>query len=391
VPTTLSAQVRNWTSGGAQVGVEDNEATSLVVILPAFGYENAGTLTGASVRVAGTVTSPLVISLASSDTTELQVPATVTIPQGSSSVNFSLTLPNDNEVDGAQTVTVTATAAPLEAGSAGMVIRDDDPAAYAIAPITSPKQAGIPFSITVTALDENGAKLTAFQGLVNLSAANVDGVMPSTPATTPNFTSGAWTGNLTIQRPGLQVAVTAPDSRGRTGTSNLFDLGTTPVLPVTLATNWLSYSHTMKRLFVTTTTGNLISIDPETAVQAQPVYLGTANAARRIEIAQGESHMFVAVDDGRKVRRLALPDLTQEPAFGLGVDSFGYANRVVDMVALPGTQDSVAISVSPSDNYSMSTSLYDSGVKRSVTFTQRITALEPSAIPGRLPPLCGPG
>lgn len=53
-------------------------------------------------------TAPLVVNLVSTDTTELMVPAQVTIPPGQSFVNFDVTAVDDNILDGEQNVIVEA-------------------------------------------------------------------------------------------------------------------------------------------------------------------------------------------------------------------------------------------------------------------------------------------
>jgi uncharacterized delta-60 repeat protein len=67
-----------------------------------------------SQTVVGTVTrngdmsEPLVVALASNDTTEASVPSTVTIPAGQSSAQFFVSVVDDDILDGAQTVQISA-------------------------------------------------------------------------------------------------------------------------------------------------------------------------------------------------------------------------------------------------------------------------------------------
>lgn len=62
-----------------------------------------GTLTVASAPF-----SALTVALTSSDLTEVTVPATVTIPAGQTSITFPVTIVDDTEIDGTQSVTITA-------------------------------------------------------------------------------------------------------------------------------------------------------------------------------------------------------------------------------------------------------------------------------------------
>ncbi len=70
----------------------------------------AGTPIQGVITRSGNVTSNLVVSLVSSNTAELRVPANVTIPAGAASTNFEVTIIADGVVDGPKDVTLTATA-----------------------------------------------------------------------------------------------------------------------------------------------------------------------------------------------------------------------------------------------------------------------------------------
>lgn len=77
----------------------------------------------------GPATSPLVVSIATSDVTELTAPPTVTIPAGQLSTTFTLTPVQDDEVDGPQSVTVSASANGYTTALGGVVVLDvDEPA-----------------------------------------------------------------------------------------------------------------------------------------------------------------------------------------------------------------------------------------------------------------------
>ena len=124
---TITAQVPNWTYGLADVVVHDNETTNLIVTLPATAREGDGTLANAgTVRISGTLTTNLTVSLLSSDTTELTVPPTMTILAGQTSGIFSPTVIDDSEVDGPQTVTVTAGAFGFSNGTTNMIVNDNE-------------------------------------------------------------------------------------------------------------------------------------------------------------------------------------------------------------------------------------------------------------------------
>lgn len=88
---------------------EDNDtATFVVSIVPGSIAEDGRTATGTVRRVTELLDEAVVVNLASSDTTEATVPSTVTIPAGAESATFTITSVDDSLVDGARTVTITA-------------------------------------------------------------------------------------------------------------------------------------------------------------------------------------------------------------------------------------------------------------------------------------------
>jgi hypothetical protein len=120
-PVTVTAHVANWTNGVAAMTIHDNESTNLLLVLPAQLRENNGLLSGAGmVQIAGTLTNNLTVSLVSSNTGKLVVPATATIPAGQTSAQFDLTAISGNSPQSPVFVSVSATA-PGFAGASGSV------------------------------------------------------------------------------------------------------------------------------------------------------------------------------------------------------------------------------------------------------------------------------
>ncbi|MEE2938488.1 MAG: DUF4465 domain-containing protein [Planctomycetota bacterium] len=72
------------------------------------------------------VSLPVDVQLTSLDRSELQLPDSVTIPQGASSINVPLTIVDDALVDGAKTVQVVANAEGFDSSSASILVTDDD-------------------------------------------------------------------------------------------------------------------------------------------------------------------------------------------------------------------------------------------------------------------------
>ncbi|MGB7344174.1 MAG: amidohydrolase family protein [Pirellulaceae bacterium] len=101
-------------------------------------------------------TGDLLVSLSSSDTSEATVPATVTIPDGQTSVTFRVSAVDDVQLDATQNVTIKATAAGLISSIAMIGIVDDDPQGSDFGDAPSAGQSGFFSSYPVTTL-QNGA------------------------------------------------------------------------------------------------------------------------------------------------------------------------------------------------------------------------------------------
>jgi methionine-rich copper-binding protein CopC len=90
--------------------------THIIVSVPTGAWENAGLLPGAgTVRLSRSVAYDVEVTLASDDGSELSLPTTtVLIPAGQTAVPIDLLVVDDDDMDGAQTVTITATATVVE-------------------------------------------------------------------------------------------------------------------------------------------------------------------------------------------------------------------------------------------------------------------------------------
>ena len=129
----LTARVR--TTDGAQT-LTNGAATQALTILDNDGPTLRLTSDRSTVAEDGTArltisrntdtTNALVVQLVSSDTTELQVPASVTIPAGATSVQVLVSGINDSTADGDQNVTVTASASGFSSGVNALVVSDLD-------------------------------------------------------------------------------------------------------------------------------------------------------------------------------------------------------------------------------------------------------------------------
>lgn len=136
---TIELSLVNFTPTGA-AGTTQPTATLTITnddvdIKPVLGIttnlnsflETAGAkATTATVSRTGSTVGDLVVNLSSSDISEITILASVTIPDGETSVNFDIDALDDSEVDGAQTVTITASATDFADSTITVSVTDDD-------------------------------------------------------------------------------------------------------------------------------------------------------------------------------------------------------------------------------------------------------------------------
>ena len=224
---TVSALMDTWTPGSATMTDIDNDA-SVAVALPASGWKGQTLTNAGSVTLGGALTTALTVSLSSSDSTELSVPATVIIPAGQRTATFTVTLLNDGRHTGPLTEQVTATGTGVSSGTGTMVIDNSNLDHYAFAAIAGPKTAGVAFPVTVTADNLDGNPILVYSGTAALTGAGQSGTLSVNP-TSITFASGTWTGNVTANAVDPTVTLTASNGTGATGTSNAFATQPGPV------------------------------------------------------------------------------------------------------------------------------------------------------------------
>ncbi|MFI5377668.1 MAG: Ig-like domain-containing protein [Tepidisphaerales bacterium] len=193
---------------------------SLTVTLPASGWEGQTLTGGGTVQLGSAPTADVVVALGSSDTTELAVPATVTVKAGQTTATFNITLPADGLRDGTQAATVTATAAGLISSSPSLAVHDADLARLTFDTISGPKTAVVPFSVTIRAWNIADEAIAVYVGTASLSAAGQGGSVAMTPASA-TLIGGTWTHTVTLNAVDPAVTLSASVA-GVTGTSNAF-------------------------------------------------------------------------------------------------------------------------------------------------------------------------
>ena len=218
---TVTASAPGLTSGSTTVLVNDNEERKFSLNLPSLIAEG-GAPGAASVIIPGTLTAPLTVNLTSSDPSNLTVPATVTIGVGATATGFTVTSVNDTTDDGDLAVFITASAATFTSATGPVTVRDNDPSYFEFANIGDQAQ-GFAFPVTISARSSGNDLVTGYTSAAALSASSGGSTLAVAPANTTAFTSGVWTGNVTVNESGSAVKLSASHgATGSFGASNSF-------------------------------------------------------------------------------------------------------------------------------------------------------------------------
>jgi len=113
---TFTASAPGHANGTDTLTVADDDVPELSVVIANDSIsKNAGlAATTATVSRNTDTTSALTVTLSSNDTTEATVPSTVTILAGQRTSNpFNISAVDDDQIDGTQSVTITASATVL--------------------------------------------------------------------------------------------------------------------------------------------------------------------------------------------------------------------------------------------------------------------------------------
>ena len=108
--------------------IETIPTLSVVIADDSIAEDDGAAATTATVTRSDSTTGDLVVNLASDDTSEVTVPSSVTIFDGNSSASFDIAAVDDSDVDGTQTVTVTASATGFTSSTDTVDVIDDETA-----------------------------------------------------------------------------------------------------------------------------------------------------------------------------------------------------------------------------------------------------------------------
>ena len=208
----------------ASIAVQDDEAATITLSLPRTTTEGVGTLINAGeIRLSADAGQDTTFKLTSTDPAKLQVPALVTMLKGQPRVQFNLTVVNDAIAAGAQTIQIKVTPDDVLFETATTTVADNDAHHFEFRPIDNVQTARVPFQVTIKAMDSGGQTVTAYTGQTELTAASGAGTLMLNSNRTGLFTSGEWTGNLSVMELGSGVQLAASDGLSR-GASDRFDV-----------------------------------------------------------------------------------------------------------------------------------------------------------------------
>jgi hypothetical protein len=122
----VTASAAGFVSSSAGLDVTDDEPVLTLTLAGDLLSEHGGTIEGVVSRTSPDMSTPLVVSLTSSDVTAAVVPPTVTILAGKSSAAFSVTGVDDPLSDGVQRTTITVAAPGFSADAQEILVADDE-------------------------------------------------------------------------------------------------------------------------------------------------------------------------------------------------------------------------------------------------------------------------
>jgi len=121
---TITASAPGIGSGSASMTIFDKETATLQVLLPATVTKGQGAVQG-TVEISAPVAADVAVALSSDATNLMKVPATVTIPSGQTSAVFTATVLTDGQINGGQTVNVTAHVQNWTDGTVAVAVQDN--------------------------------------------------------------------------------------------------------------------------------------------------------------------------------------------------------------------------------------------------------------------------
>ena len=337
---TITASALGFTAAMDTVDVTDDELPILRLVIDEVTIsENGGTATGTVIRV-GT-NGDLDVNLTSDDIGEATVPAIVTIPDGETFVEFTITGIDDAIVDGPQTVIIDANAPGFIGDSESLLITDDD-------------NPSLDLVIEPASISENGGTATAtlFRNtgisgdlVVDLSSSDITEAMVPAQVTIPDsqelvqFTITAIDDLIVDGDQSVTIIATAPGLNDASATLSVDD-DDNPALSLTIDADNIPEGATTTATVTrnTGTTGdlivNLVSDDTSEASVPAIVTIPDGEASVTFTI----NSINDAIADGNQTVNIT----ASATSFSDGIDSLNVTDDETPGLTLAITPDSIS-------------------------------------------------
>lgn len=227
---TLTATVENWSSSSAMILVEDDDAPAISLSGPTFVTEGDAAAVF-TITVNTIQTTDRVIQLSTGGSSQITLPASVTIPAGTFTASFDVLAVDDTLKDGSVSVTLTAQALGYASASRSLLVRDNDLHKFRFETIPAIQVVNQPIPLVIRAVTVDDQVIPSFNGTVALSAKNGLFSVTLSPVNSGAFTAGQWASTATISMLRTNVVIRAV-SGTVFGESNSFDVTAGPRLAV---------------------------------------------------------------------------------------------------------------------------------------------------------------
>jgi hypothetical protein len=243
---------------------------------------------------------------------------------------------------------------------------------FSCTPISSPQTCAVPFSVTISACALNGLVLSNFNGAAILTAAGDHGPAMVSPAVTPAFTNGRWSGSVTILAgyPDTNLRLIC-SSNGAAGLSNPFNVVAPTNQVLGIKAGGLLFNPFAQRIYVTGAatspvhSNRLVVIDPALG-RIEATYL-LGDDPSRMALSDDGQFLYLGCNGSNVFRRFNLESNLVDLVVSLGTSPFsGRKYYALDLAVLPGNPHSVVVGECPPNDVSRII-IFDDDVPRSQT------------------------
>jgi uncharacterized repeat protein (TIGR01451 family) len=218
---------------------------------------------------------------------------------------------------------------------------------FSFTPIAPGQKSGVPFQLTISALDSNNFQVLNFNGQALLSGAGDHGNVSLQPSVL-QFINGQWTGVVTVASgyPDTNIRLTC-SSNGVTGSSNPFDAVATSFQEFDFYAADLLYDSKAQRIYATVPAAStnfanrLVVINPTVGRIETNYFLG--DDPQKMALSDDGQFLYVTFYGSNVVRRFDMSTRSIGLQVPLGYDPVGNKIVAVHVGVLPGQPHSYAV------------------------------------------------